>query len=73
MKTFATSVFVLATIVGTDAHAADIEKGETLDESNLKIIRPAFGLAPKHWDEVVGKTAKSKIEKGTPLDWRLIE
>ena len=30
MKTFATSVFVLATIVGTDAHAADIEKGETL-------------------------------------------
>lgn len=50
-----------------------IEKGETLDESNLKIIRPAFGLAPKHWDEVVGKTAKSKIEKGTPLDWRLIE
>jgi N-acetylneuraminate synthase len=38
----------------------------------LKVVRPAFGLAPKHWEEVLGKIAKQDIEAGTPLSWELI-
>ncbi len=45
----------------------DVKKGEVLSSDNLKIIRPAKGLAPKHWDEVLGKIAKSDIKGGTPL------
>jgi pseudaminic acid synthase len=49
--------------------SADIKKGQTLTKENLRIIRPASGLAPKHWDEVIGKTAAIDLKAGTPLSW----
>lgn len=52
--------------------AQDIAVGEMFDNVNLRIVRPAFGLAPKHWDTVLGKTAKHTIKKGTALSWDLI-
>lgn len=39
---------------------------------NLKVVRPAHGMAPKHWDEVIGKVAKCDLPKGTALDWEHI-
>ncbi|MDQ3046720.1 MAG: pseudaminic acid synthase [Bacteroidota bacterium] len=45
----------------------NIQKGELFSSENLRIIRPANGLAPKYWDEVVGKTAKFDLKAGTPL------
>jgi pseudaminic acid synthase len=51
----------------------DIKKGETLSHKNLRIVRPAFGLAPKHWDKVLGLTAKFDLSKGTALDWSFFE
>ena len=53
--------------------ATDIAKGEPLTRDNLRIVRPAFGLAPKHWDEVLGKVAKCELKKGTPVDWQWID
>lgn len=50
----------------------DVKKGDTLSSDNLRIIRPAKGLAPKHWDEVIGKTFNADIKTGTPLTWDLI-
>ena len=47
----------------------DIKAGEILSIENLKIIRPASGLAPKHWDDIIGKKAKSDMKIGTPLSW----
>lgn len=51
----------------------DIAPGEILSEDNLKIIRPALGLAPKHWENVQGKKATKEIKTGTPLSWDLID
>lgn len=51
----------------------DIKMGETLSRKNLRIVRPAFGLAPKHWDKVLGLTAKCDLSKGTALDWSFFE
>lgn len=50
----------------------DISAGEIFDETNLKIIRPALGLAPKHWEAVQGKKAKTAIASGTPLTWEVV-
>lgn len=50
----------------------DIKKGEVLSINNLKVIRPAAGLAPKYLDEVIGKIATIDITKGTPLSWDLL-
>ncbi|MGV8878716.1 MAG: pseudaminic acid synthase [Sphingobacteriaceae bacterium] len=46
----------------------DIAAGETLTERNVRSIRPGFGLHPKYYKEVLGKSAAQFIEKGTRLD-----
>lgn len=50
----------------------DIEKGEVLDEINIKSIRPACGLLPKYLAKVIGKRAKTNISAGTPLRWEMV-
>lgn len=50
----------------------DIQEGETITEKNVRCIRPGQGLAPKHLDEVLGKTALESLKRGTPLTWESI-
>ena len=50
----------------------DIRKGEKLTEKNTRIIRPGYGLKPKHYEEVLGQTALRDIERGTPLQFNMI-
>lgn len=45
----------------------DIKKGEKLTEKNIKIIRPGFGLHPKYYNDIIGKSAKRNIKYGTPI------
>lgn len=45
----------------------DLKAGEKLTTDNIKIVRPAIGLAPKHWDRVLGKIAKQDIKAGSAL------
>ncbi|WP_392340493.1 pseudaminic acid synthase [Moritella marina] len=51
----------------------DIAAGEMLTSDNVRSIRPGFGLAPKHYDVVLGKVAKNAIVRGTALSFELIE
>lgn len=51
----------------------DIKAGECFSGDNLRIVRPAFGLAPKHWGEVLGKVAKQDLPKGTALSWAVVK
>ncbi|MFH0923774.1 MAG: pseudaminic acid synthase [Candidatus Falkowbacteria bacterium] len=51
----------------------DIKKGEKFTSGNVRSIRPGHGLAPKHYDEIIGKSSAVDIEFGTPLSWGLIE
>jgi len=50
----------------------DIKKGEVFTEDNIRVIRPGYGLLPKYYDQLLGRKAKKDIEKGTPLDWGLV-
>ncbi|WP_285906376.1 pseudaminic acid synthase [Pseudodesulfovibrio pelocollis] len=52
--------------------AQDIKAGETLTPDNVRSVRPGHGLHPKHFDDIIGQTAKAAIRKGTPLSWELI-
>jgi len=47
----------------------DVKRGDTLDESIVRSIRPSGGLHPRHLEEVLGKRAASDISRGTPLSW----
>jgi N-acetylneuraminate synthase len=49
--------------------AKDIKAGEALTAENVRSVRPAHGLPPKHWREVLGKKAARDLPFGTPLAW----
>jgi N-acetylneuraminate synthase len=52
--------------------AADVARGDVLTTTNLRIVRPADGLDPARWDEVLGRRARRALKAGAPLrtgDW----
>ena len=51
----------------------DIAKGEKFTEENIRIIRPGYGMKPKFYPEILGKTAKVEIKRGTPLTKEYID
>jgi pseudaminic acid synthase len=52
--------------------AKDIQAGEELTKENIRVIRPGLGLAPKHYEELLGKKASQDIKAGTPFSWDLV-
>lgn len=52
--------------------AKDIKAGEEFTKENIKVIRPGYGLAPKYFEEVLGRKAKDNLSKGTPLSLNLM-
>ncbi len=50
----------------------DMKKGELFTNQNVRSIRPADGLHPRHFNEVLGKRAACDVERGTPLSWGLV-
>jgi N-acetylneuraminate synthase len=49
-----------------------IKAGEPLTASNIRVIRPGFGLPPKHLPEIIGRTAARDIAYGEALTWSAI-
>ncbi|GEM80852.1 pseudaminic acid synthase [Vibrio superstes] len=45
----------------------DIAEGEKFTSDNVRSIRPGFGLAPKYYDEIIGKKSNSKLYRGSPM------
>jgi pseudaminic acid synthase len=45
----------------------DIKAGQSFSDKNIGVIRPGYGLHPKYYYKVLGKTAVIDIKKGTPL------
>lgn len=62
MRAFRRSLFVVRAM----------RAGEAFTPDNVRSIRPADGLHPRHLDEVLGRHATRDIERGTPLDWSLV-
>jgi pseudaminic acid synthase len=50
----------------------DIKSGELFTKQNVRSIRPADGLHPRHLDEILGKSAACDLEQGTPLSWSVV-
>ncbi len=51
----------------------DIAAGEVLSRENMRSIRPGYGLAPRHFDEILGKKTRRPVKRGTPISWDLLE
>lgn len=44
-------------------------KGEIFTQNNIRSVRPGYGLAPKHYENILGKSAACNIEINTALTW----
>ncbi len=51
---------------------ADVKAGEPLSRANIRSIRPGNGLAPSHFEAVLGRTAVRDLARGEPLAWDMM-
>jgi sialic acid synthase SpsE len=52
--------------------ACDIAAGTEITAAMLTIKRPGFGIAPKHMELVVGRTARVDIEEDDIVTWEMV-
>lgn len=50
-------------------YVEDLPAGTILTEQHIRSVRPGFGLAPKHFDTVLGQTLKTAVSKNSPTKW----
>jgi sialic acid synthase SpsE len=50
----------------------DLDEGAVLSRENVRIVRPGFGLAPKHLESVLGRRLVRSAAAGTPVSWDLL-
>ncbi len=52
--------------------AVSMRAGDVLTKENLRIVRPALGLPPKYFDQMLGRRIKKDVVAGTALTWDLL-
>lgn len=50
----------------------DIQAGDVLTKDNIRCIRPGYGLAPRHYENLLGRAVKCDVKRGTPLRWDVL-
>ncbi|MGZ8222514.1 MAG: pseudaminic acid synthase [Methylobacter sp.] len=51
----------------------DLKAGDVLTRENVRAIRPGLGLPTKYLEQLLGKSVKHTVKKGTALGWELIK
>jgi pseudaminic acid synthase len=51
----------------------DMLKGEIITNDCIKSVRPGYGLPPKYYDEILGKTVTKDVNKNSPVSLDSIE
>jgi pseudaminic acid synthase len=49
-----------------------LSAGEVIHQKHIRRIRPGYGLNPKHYDEIIGKTVKKNVTPGDPVTWEIL-
>ena len=50
----------------------DIKAGDVLTRENVRAIRPGLGLPTKYLEQVLGKTVKQDVKRGTAMSWGMM-
>lgn len=51
----------------------DIKAGEIITKENIRVIRPGYGLHPREYKYVLGKTVVEDVKRGMPLEGKMID
>lgn len=50
-----------------------IVKGQSVKDSDIRRIRPGYGIKPKHLTDILGKKLAKNVERGDPVTWDCFE
>lgn len=53
--------------------AEDMRAGEAFTMRNLRVVRPAGGLHPRFYEQLLGRRVRRDVHRGTAVDWSLLE
>ena len=48
----------------------DLQAGDVITPDAVRSVRPGFGLAPKHLDDIVGRRVNRIIPANSPVNWK---
>ena len=51
----------------------DLPVGAAVRPEDIRRIRPGNGLAPKYFDELIGRQLNRAVARGTPVSWQVFE
>lgn len=51
----------------------DMSAGDIIDETCIRSVRPGYGLAPKHFDKVMGKRVAQSVSFGSAVTWDVLD
>jgi pseudaminic acid synthase len=49
-----------------------LKAGDRVTQDAVRSVRPGFGLAPKHLDQVIGRTLVRDVDFATPVSWDVL-
>jgi pseudaminic acid synthase len=52
--------------------AEDMSAGEEFTPRNLRVVRPAGGLHPRFYEQLLGRRVARDVTRGTAVDWSLL-
>lgn len=47
----------------------NLKEGHKISSSDVRRIRPGYGISPKYFNDIVGKRIKNSVEIGDPVKW----
>ncbi|MEC8009622.1 MAG: pseudaminic acid synthase [Pseudomonadota bacterium] len=51
----------------------DLAEGAEITKTAIRRIRPGYGLAPKYFDELVGRKVSKAVRRGEPVSWDVLK
>lgn len=53
--------------------AKPVAAGSLIGEGDVRSVRPASGMHPRHLGEIIGRVARHDLEAGTPFAWSMVD
>lgn len=50
----------------------DVKAGQSITSADIRRIRPGYGLPAKYLEDVLGRTVREDVKRGTAVNWSLL-
>lgn len=51
----------------------DLSPGDVITPTTIRSVRPGYGVPPKWWDQVIGRTVTASVARNTPVRWDVLD